>query len=181
MVIRHIAVRGENMVAVEIAGPANEALEGLADARLHLGVVVEAPLAILHLPAQGGLGVEPEAGGVLQLIARGIQVVAAISQPVQGIAIDRRALAGLDATQENPGAIHAAGAVPQGHRGRSRGQEQGAGDAAGSLDLAKAWFVTLQGGGLGTVAVDVALDHGVPTTVVEIAGQVAAGVAVANW
>jgi hypothetical protein len=44
-------------------------LENIGDLAAHLRLIVEAPFAIFHFPAQVGASVEPEALGVLTLVA----------------------------------------------------------------------------------------------------------------
>ena len=65
-IIGHVGVRCEDVRAVEEWNIAGEFLQHFGDLAAHFVSVVEAALAILHLAAQVGARVEPEARGVLR-------------------------------------------------------------------------------------------------------------------
>ena len=85
-----------------------ELLERLGDLAAHFGLVVETALAVLHLAAQVGAGVEPEPRRVLRLVAGAVEVVQPVGEPIQGVGVDRGCLARLKAAQQDARAVQAA-------------------------------------------------------------------------
>ena len=73
---------------------ADHLLQRVRNLAAHVGLVVEPPFAVLHLPAQVGAGVEPEPGRVLGLVAGAVQVVEPIRQPAQRVGVDAMAWPG---------------------------------------------------------------------------------------
>ena len=75
-VIRHIAVRGEDMRAIEKTGAVGELLEDFGHPPTHFILVLKALLPLFHFAPQIGTGVEPIACRLLRLVAgRRVQVV----------------------------------------------------------------------------------------------------------
>ena len=97
------------------------------------------------------------------LVAGTVQVVEAIGQPVQRVGIDRRCLAWLEATKQHAGAVHAANAGLASDGRWRAAEEQRAGHAAGGVYLPETWLPVLQFRRFSSVAVDVSLDHRVPS------------------
>ena len=111
---------GEDVEAVEEGLPAGEFAERVGDLGLHLLLVVEAPLAVFHLPAEVGPGVEPEPSGVLVLVPRGVEIVQPVGKPPQRVQKQRGRLAWLQAAQEDAPPVDPAVARPGGgRRGRA--------------------------------------------------------------
>ena len=78
------------MHAIEECRVANHALYGVRDLPAHLGLVIEPPLAILHLAAQVRSRVEPEAGRVLGLVTGGIEVVQSVGEAIERVELITR-------------------------------------------------------------------------------------------
>ena len=100
-----------------------------------------------------------------------------IGEAVQGVPEQRRRLIGLHAAQQHTGAVDPPVALLRAHGGGRAAEEDSAPDPARRLDCAEPGLVRVELGGLGAVAVDVLLDHRIPTRA-EVIGQLVAGLAV---
>ena len=176
-VVGHVAVRREDVNAIEERRAARHLLQHFGDLAAHIVLVVEAPLPVLHFAAEVGAGIKPEAGRVLGLVSGAVQVVQAICQSVQRVGVGRRRLARLQATEQHPGTIETSdpafvatddGALP---RKRVRATRRAA------FTCAETRLFVLQFGCLSTVAINVLFDDRVPACW-QIVGQLVARTAV---
>ena len=161
-VVGHVRMGREHMHAVEQRGAARELLQDLAHLHPHLALVIEPLLAVLHLAAQVGAGIEPEPRRVHGLVAGAVQVVESIGQPVQRVGVRGGGLARLQAAEQYPAAIDPTDAgLGRGRRGRAA-QKDRARDPARRVHRTEPRLAVLQLGGLRTLTVDVFLQHRIP-------------------
>ena len=103
------------------------------------------------------------AGRVLGLVAGAVQVVQAIRQAGEGIGVDRRGLAWLEAARARRGRGPCPGSRSSSPPTTARCRGTSSAPRAGGVHLPEARLLAFQLRRLGPVAVDVLLDHRIPS------------------
>ncbi len=106
-IVRNVAMRRKHVDAIEECRVPRPQLQNIGDFSAHFGFFIEAAFAVFHFAAQVGACVEPEPRCILRLVAGTVQVVQPVRQPVEGIRIHRRCLAGLQASKNDARTVDA--------------------------------------------------------------------------
>src|ERR1051325_565501 len=110
-------MRREYMDAIEQSRVVRELSQNFGQLRAKVLRLVEARLPVLHLTPQVCTRIEPEAGGVVRLVTRCVQIMQAVGESVEGVGIRGDDLPWLETTEQYPRALLAACASGLGRDG----------------------------------------------------------------